>query len=195
MASIAGFDPALATVALLALNGVVPLPRAAVCIPAGAALGWMAIGPAMVGTTFGFALGFALARFALRRPVERHAFRRPALAAVMRALDQEGWHVLALLRFASPVPGPVINAACGVTRMGFGTFLVVGLMAVLPQTLLYVYLGLAGRSALASPSVFSLDALTAIVGIVLAIVALWRIRVAVKRHTARLSIGTGKPAV
>ena len=178
--------PELATILLLTLNGIVPLPRAVVCIPAGAALGWAAIGPTLLGTAIGFALGFGIARFALREIVARRIDRHPRLSAVMRAVDEEGWRLLALLRLGSPVPGPLINLACGVTRMGFGPFLVTGLLAVVPQTLLYIYLGHAGRQALASSSLFSLDTLMAPVGLALTLVALWRIALVTKRQTARM---------
>ena len=194
MPSLGGFDPALATALILALNGVVPMPRAAVCIPAGAALGWAAVGPAMLGTAVGSALGFGLARFALRGTVERLASRHSAVTAVMRAIDQEGWRCLALLRFGSPVPGPAINAACGVTRMGFGTFMAIGLAAVLPQTLLFVYLGVAGARALAHPSLLSLDTLTALAGLALTLLAFRRIRAAARRQSARIVADGGVSA-
>ena len=45
---------------------------------------------------------------------------------------------------------------------------------MLPQTLLFVYLGRIGSEALASRSLWSLNGLTAVIGIVLTAVALWR---------------------
>jgi uncharacterized membrane protein YdjX (TVP38/TMEM64 family) len=94
--------------------------------------------------------------------------------------------VLGLLRLGSPVPGPVINFACGVSRLPFGLYIVTSVVCILPQTVLFVYLGRTGSEALASRALWSLNSLTAAIGVVLTIVALWRLKVAAKRQSARM---------
>ena len=183
-------DPALAesltVTGLLTLGGLVLVPRAVVCVGAGAVLGWAALLPSMVGSALGATLGFLLARFVLAGVLRRFVARRPKVESVLRAIEAEGWRVLGLLRLASPVPGPAINFACGVSRMGFAEYIATTLLGVLPQTLLFVYLGRAGSEALASHSPWSLNSLTAALGIGLTIVALWRLKVAAKRQSARM---------
>lgn len=173
----------LTVIGLLTLGGVVPVPRPVVCIGAGAMLGWSALVPAMIGSAFGATLGFALARHVLAGPIGRFVARKPRAEAVLRAIEGEGWRVLGLLRLGSPVPGPVIAFACGVSRMGFGEYSVISLVGVLPQTLLFVYLGRTGGAALADPS--GAGGATAAVGVALTAVALWRLKGAAGRHAAR----------
>ncbi|MGI3900417.1 MAG: TVP38/TMEM64 family protein [Janthinobacterium lividum] len=177
---------ALTVTGLLTLGGIVPLPRVVVCIGAGAALGWSAMLPAMLGSTVGAALGFLLARFVFADVIRRFLARRPRMELVMRATEAEGWRVIGLLRLASPVPSPAINFACGVSRLGFGEYILTSTIGVLPQTFLFVYLGRVGSEALASRSLWGLNGLTAAIGIVLTVVALWRVRVAAQRQSARV---------
>lgn len=183
-------DPALAefltVTGLLTLGGLVLVPRALVCVGAGAVLGWAALAPAMLGSALGTTLGFLLARFVLAGPIRRFVARRPRVEAVLRAVEAEGWRVLGLLRLASPVPGPAINFACGVSRMGYGEYIATTVVGVLPQTALFVYLGRTGSEALASRSPWSLNSLTAAAGVALTVVALWRLKAAAKRQTARM---------
>ncbi len=183
-------DPALAefltVTGLLTLGGLVLVPRALVCVGAGAVLGWAALLPSLLGSALGATLGFLLARFVLAGVIRRFVARRPRIEVVLSAVEAEGWRVLGLLRLASPVPGPAINFACGVSRMGFGEYIGATLVGVLPQTLLFVYLGRTGSEALASRSPWSLNTLTAAVGIALTGVALWRLKAAAKRQSARL---------
>lgn len=173
---------ALTAAGLLVLGGVVPIPRPVVCIGAGAALGWAALVPTMAGSALGSALGFALARCALRGPLLRLVARHPGAGRLLAAVEGEGWRVLALLRLASPVPGPAINAACGASAMGFSLYMATTVVALLPQTVLYVAVGLAGEDALLDPSRFGLHGTVAAAGLALTGVALWRLRVAAGRR-------------
>ena len=186
-------DPALAalltTTGLLTLGGLILMPRAVVCVGAGAVLGWAALLPAMLGSALGATLGFALARCIFGSPLRRFVVRRPKLQAVMQAIEAEGWRVVGLLRLASPVPGPAINFACGVSRIGFGEYFAASVVGIVPQTVLFIYLGRTGSGALASRELWSLDSLTAALGIALTVVALWRLKVAAKRQSARVMAG------
>ncbi len=179
---------ALTTAGFLALGGVFVVPRAVVCVGAGAVLGWSALWPAMAGTAAGTTLGFTLARFVFQGFIQRFAAARPRMQAVMRAIDAEGWRLVGLLRLASPLPGPLINFACGVTGIGFGEYVLASLLGVLPQTLLFIYLGKAGSAAVANRSLFSVDSLTAAAGVALTVAALWRLKLAAKRQSARMLV-------
>lgn len=183
-------DPALAealtVLGLLTLGGVVLVPRAVVCVAAGATLGWAALPPALAGTALGATLGFLVARFALGGVIARFVARRPRVASAMRAIEVEGWRVILLLRLASPVPGPVINFACGASPVGFGPYLAATLLGVLPQTALFIHLGRTGSAALADRSVLSLNGLTAALGIALTVAALWRLKAAARQQSARM---------
>lgn len=177
---------ALTVAGLLTLGGIVILPRAVVCVGAGAVLGWAGVLPSLLGSALGATLGFLLARFVLGGVIRRFVARRPRVDVVLRALEAEGWRVLGPLRLASPVPGPAINFACGVSRMGYCEYIATTVVAVLPQTLLFVHLGRTGGGALASRSPWSLEGLTAAVGLLLTLAALWRLGIAARRQSARM---------
>ena len=70
------------------------------------------------------------------------------MRAIADAVDEEGWRIVALLRFASPTPSSVQNYVFGVTRIGFWPYTLASLVFVIPQTVFYVYLGSVGRSLL-----------------------------------------------
>ena len=82
---------------------------------------------------------------------------RPRLRRFATAVDKEGWRVVALLRFASPVPNAVQNYLFGLTRIGFLPFALTTFMFSIPQVLLYVYLGSAGRAVLMDESLSTLN--------------------------------------
>src|SRR5262249_41759691 len=73
--------------------------------------------------------------------------RRPHLRAIADGIDREGWRLVALLRFGSPVPTAVQNYLFGLTRIGLVPFAIATFFFTIPQVTLYVYLGAAGRAA------------------------------------------------
>ena len=68
------------------------------------------------------------------------------MRVIADAVDEEGWRIVALLRFASPTPSSVQNYVFGVTRIGFWPYTLASIVFVIPQTVFYVYLGSVGRS-------------------------------------------------
>jgi len=80
------------------------------------------------------------------------------------AVDAEGWHIVALLRFASPTPSSVQNYVFGVTRIGFWPYILASIVFTIPQTFFYVYLGSIGRSLLLDDISSPLGAMIALAG-------------------------------
>ena len=101
------------------------IPRTLLCLGAGA--------------NFGLAATFS-------ERIQTYVDARPRLRRIAAAVDEEGWRVVALLRFASPVPNAVQNYLFGLTRIGFWPFAVTTFIFSVPQIMLYVYLGSAGRA-------------------------------------------------
>jgi uncharacterized membrane protein YdjX (TVP38/TMEM64 family) len=93
-------------------------------------------------------LRLSRARYVLAERLRRRFDGKPMLQAIAQAVDSEGWRILALLRLASPIPGPVANYAFGLTRIGLWPYTIVTFLCTLPLTLLQVYLGATGRAAL-----------------------------------------------
>jgi uncharacterized membrane protein YdjX (TVP38/TMEM64 family) len=98
------------------------IPRTFLCLGAGASFGLSAILIILPSTMLGGMLAFLLARYLLAERVQVYIGRRPRLLRVAAAVDQEGWRIVALLRFASPVPNSIQNYVFGLTRIGFLPF-------------------------------------------------------------------------
>lgn len=97
-----------------------------------------------VGSTVGAALAFLLARTLARGPVERLARRYPRFGAIDRAVAEDGWRVVVLLRLSPIVPYTVINYLFGLTGVRFWPYVLASWLGMLPGTAAYVYLAYLG---------------------------------------------------
>ncbi|SEC67732.1 Uncharacterized membrane protein YdjX, TVP38/TMEM64 family, SNARE-associated domain [Rhizobiales bacterium GAS188] len=138
--------------ALFALGAIVFVPRTLMCVAAGIVYGLWAVPFSLIGSTLGAVLGFGLARYVFRAPFERAALTRPKWRAMLRAVDEEGWRLVGLFRLGAPIPATVQNYVFGLTRIGIWPYILATLIGTLPQTILYVYLGAAGKMTLSGPS-------------------------------------------
>ena len=133
------------------------IPRTFLCLGAGARFGLTAVLVILPSTTLGGIFAFLLARYLFTERLQAHLDSRPRLRKVAAAVDEEGWRVVALLRFASPVPNAVQNYLFGLTRISFWPFAVTTFVFTIPQITLYVYLGSAGRAILLDDSLSTLN--------------------------------------
>jgi uncharacterized membrane protein YdjX (TVP38/TMEM64 family) len=108
-------------------------------------LGW-GIAVVSVASTIAAALAFLIARYLARGAVERLVRKNPKFAAIDRAIGKEGWKVVALLRLSPLVPFSLSNYLYGLTSVRFFPYVATSWVAMLPATVLYVYLGAAGRT-------------------------------------------------
>ena len=72
---------------------------------------------------------------------------RPGLRAVDRAVADEGWRVIALLRLSPLVPFNLQNYACGASSVAFWPYVAATGVGIAPGCALYVYLGVIGRAS------------------------------------------------
>lgn len=153
------------------------VPRTFLYLGVGAVFGLPAIPIVLPSTTIGSVLAFLAARYLFANRLRGKLDRYPRLKATAEAIDSESWKVVALLRLASPLPNAFQNYAFGLTRIGFWPYAVATFVFTIPQTVLYVYLGAAGRSALLEDSSSPLrTAVTALGGLCLAatVFLIWR---------------------
>ena len=129
------------------LGGLVLIPRTVLCLAAGVFFGLPAVPIILPSTTIGGVLAFLLARYLLRERLQHELDRRPHLRAIADGIDREGWRLVGLLRFGSPVPTAVQNYLFGLTRIELLPFTIATFFFTIPQVTLYVYLGAAGRAA------------------------------------------------
>jgi uncharacterized membrane protein YdjX (TVP38/TMEM64 family) len=108
-------------------------------------LGW-GIVLVSAASTISAALAFLIARYFAREAVEKLARKDPRFEAIDRAIGKEGWKVVALLRLSPLVPFSLSNYLYGLTSVRFAPYVATSWVAMLPATVLYVYLGAAGRT-------------------------------------------------
>ncbi|HEY3173276.1 MAG TPA: TVP38/TMEM64 family protein [Thermoanaerobaculia bacterium] len=134
-----------------AVATVLLFPASLLTIAAGFAfgLGW-GVATVWVGATAGAALAFLIARHVARERVEKVARRREDFRAIDRAIGEKGWKIVALLRLSPLVPFSLSNYLYGLTAIRFGPYVLASAAGMLPGTVLYIYLGVAGRVAAAA---------------------------------------------
>ena len=137
----------VAYAAAYALALVALAPGGPLSVGAGLAFGFWGVPVVLAGATLGAALAFLVSRHLLRDRVRRIIARRPALAAVDRAVAEEGWRIVGLLRLSPLVPFNLQNYFFGVTQVGFWAYVAATAAGIAPGAVLYVYLGVIGRSA------------------------------------------------
>jgi uncharacterized membrane protein YdjX (TVP38/TMEM64 family) len=134
---------------LYALAVVLLIPGSMMTLAAGALFGLpVATITVSLASTTGAALAFLVARYLARAAVARQLEKRPLWAAVDRAIGQNGWKIVALLRLSPVVPFNLQNYLYGVTSIKFWPCVLTSWVTMLPGSLLYVYLGYAGRVGL-----------------------------------------------
>lgn len=122
------------------------LPGSLLTLAAGALFGLVrGTAYALAGATLGASAAFLVARYVARSAIERRVAGNPRFAAIDRAVSEEGWKIVALLRLSPVFPFNLLNYALGLTRVRFGDYLL-ACLAMLPGTLLYVYYGKAAGS-------------------------------------------------
>ncbi len=136
-------------IAVYVLATVLCLPGWIFTIAAGLVYG-MAGGFAVawISATLGCTASFLCARYLIRERVERALKRNRKFAALDAAIGAQGWKVVGLLRLSPVVPFNLSNYFYGVTAVGLWPYVFATAVGMLPGTLLYVYLGVAGRAGL-----------------------------------------------
>lgn len=138
----------VAFVVLYAAAVVAFVPAAPLTLAAGAIFG-LARGVVyvFVAATLGSALAFLVARYVARAAVERRLTGN-RFAAIDQAVGAAGRKVVFLLRLSPVFPFTLLNYVLGLTRVGFGDYML-GAFGMIPGTILYVYYGTLAGSVLA----------------------------------------------
>jgi uncharacterized membrane protein YdjX (TVP38/TMEM64 family) len=146
----------------------------------GAVFGLAAIPAALIGSLIGAAAAFLLARTWLHDAFQRQVEQRPKWRRVFAAIDAEGWRIVVLTRFASPLPGGMINYLFGLTRIAFVPYMIATAGGLLPPVAMFAGLGMLGRIALSdaepSPGEAAVSAVSFIVIAVIATLIVRRMR-------------------
>ena len=102
-----------------------------------------------VGSTAGAAAAFIVGRSIARDWVARRLAGRPAMAAIARAVETEGFKIVLLTRLSPVLPYNLLNYAFGLTAVRFRTYILASWIGMMPITIMYVYIGSAASSVAA----------------------------------------------
>ena len=127
---------------------VLLIPASVLTLVAGLAFG-LALGfpLVVVSATVGATLAFLVSRHLVHDRVERYVAKRPKFKAVKAAVSEGGWKIVAMLRLSPVVPFNLQNYFYGVTDVRLVEYVPATFFGIMPGTLLYVYLGSAGKAA------------------------------------------------
>jgi len=131
----------LVFVAGYSLAPVILAPAFLLTIAAGALFGfWAGVAYVMIGGTIGATFAFLISRYAARHLVESLLASNPRLLAIDRAVEQQGFRLVALLRMSPAVPYVLLNYALGLSRVRLLDY-IAGSIGMLPVVAMYVYSG------------------------------------------------------
>lgn len=124
-----------------AVGTVIAAPGAILTMLGGAifGLGWGTLW-VFCGAFAGSAAAFLIARYVARGMVEKKIENNEKFAAIDRAVGEEGFKIVFLLRLTPVFPFSFGNYALGLTRVRFADYLL-ATFGTLPGTFLYVYYG------------------------------------------------------
>jgi uncharacterized membrane protein YdjX (TVP38/TMEM64 family)/rhodanese-related sulfurtransferase len=101
----------------------------------------------LLGATLGATAAFLLARYVAQDKIRQLAGGK--LDRLIAGVEAEGWRFVAFVRLVPLFPFNLLNYALGLTRILLAPYVLASLVCMLPGTLVYTWLGYAGREALA----------------------------------------------
>jgi uncharacterized membrane protein YdjX (TVP38/TMEM64 family) len=102
-----------------------------------------------LGANLGALSSFLLARTFLREKVASWAVANPKFSSLDRAIGKQGFKMVLLTRLSPVFPFVLLNYFLGLTAVRTGSYVLANLIGMLPATLLFVYIGVAARDAIA----------------------------------------------
>jgi len=99
-----------------------------------------------IGSVIGATLAFIIGRTLLRGAIANRLHSYPRFAAIDRAIGDEGFKIIVLLRLSPIFPFNLLNYAFGLTNVKLWKYALASWIGMLPGTVMYVYLGSALKS-------------------------------------------------
>mmetsp|Transcript_43471 Transcript_43471/g.105381 ORF Transcript_43471/g.105381 Transcript_43471/m.105381 type:complete len:397 (+) Transcript_43471:275-1465(+) len=137
----------------------------------GVLLGSLAV---FVGASAGAIVSFLLGRYLLRDSVSTLSMKYSIFQALDNALETKGLRIMVLLRLSPIIPFNAINYIAGVSALKFMSYFW-SLFAIIPGTVLYVFLGASASSladsAMSDDSNTTVTVVVVVVGVVFGFLA------------------------
>jgi len=138
-------------IVVYALATVLMAPGSILTIGSGFAFGlWKGFLTVSAGATLGASLAFLVARFIAREKIEAIAQRNEKFRNLDRAIGEQGAKLIFLLRLSPVIPFNLSNYFYGLTAVRFWPYVLASWIGMMPGTFLYVYIGTAGKAAVAA---------------------------------------------
>ena len=138
-------------IGVYAVATVLLTPGSILTIGAGFAFGlWKGFLAVSAGSTFGAALAFLAARCIARDRVEAIAKGNEKFRRIDDAIGKQGPKLIFLLRLSPVIPFNLSNYFYGLTGVKFWPYVLASWIGMMPGTFLYVYIGTAGKAAIAA---------------------------------------------
>ena len=135
-------------VVLYGIATVVMIPGSIFDLAGGALFGpYLGSALNLAGGSLGAALAFLVGRYLARDWVEARA--GPRTQGIMRSVDADGWRFVAFVRLVPIFPYNVMNYLLGLTRIPFHHYVFATVVFMAPSTVVYTWIGVAGREAIA----------------------------------------------
>jgi len=136
-------------ICIYALLTVIGIPGTVLTVASGIAFGltWGTLW-SVVGATLGAVGAFLLARYLLHDWAERRFRRHNSLNRFTQAVKRMPLQFVLAVRFAPISPFNIVNFLFGLTPINLRTYALGTFVGIIPGTLAYTWLGVAGRDAL-----------------------------------------------
>jgi uncharacterized membrane protein YdjX (TVP38/TMEM64 family) len=134
-----------------AVATVLMAPGSILTIGAGFAFGlWKGFLAVSAGATLGASLAFLVARFIARDKIAAIAQRNEKFRNIDSVIGKQGAKLIFLLRLSPVIPFNLSNYFYGLTAVRFWPYVLASWIGMMPGTFLYVYIGTAGKAAVAA---------------------------------------------
>lgn len=133
---------ALVYIALYILATVFLLPGSILTLGAGAIYGPL-IGTLVVSiaSTLGATAAFLVGRYFARGWIGKKIEGNAKFRAIDKAVAEEGWKIVGLIRLVPVIPFNLLNYALSLTRVSLRDYVLASWICMLPATAMYVYIG------------------------------------------------------
>lgn len=142
-----GFAGVAVFAVIYVVGAVILAPEALLTVAAGFAYGFWGLPIVVVAATIGASLAFVIARYLARDKVRKLLESRRNITAIDKAIAEDGWKIVLLLRLSPLIPFNLQNYMFGVTAIPFRQFVAATFFGIIPGTALYTYLGVLGNQA------------------------------------------------
>jgi uncharacterized membrane protein YdjX (TVP38/TMEM64 family) len=100
-----------------------------------------------IGATLGATAAFLVGRYLARDWVAKKIQGNPAFNAIDKAVADEGWKIVGLVRLSPIFPFTLLNYAFGLTRVSLRDYFFASWIGMMPGTVMYVSIGSLAKAA------------------------------------------------